>query len=207
MGEAESRTAVTVVANSPPRLHRIEIEPGAGIVAGAPIAVLPQADDPDGDALTFRYAWTVNDRSAREDGPVLETADLQRGDRVWVEVFATDGEDESETLATPALTIVNTPPRILSRPSEFSSDGGYRYQVRAEDPDGDSNLQFVLEEAPAGMSIDPVRGLISWIPEPGQAGTHAVSVFVDDLQGGRRRQAFEVEVSGPPSASHPADIP
>ena len=54
------------------------------------------------------------------------------------------------------------------------------------------------------MKVDPKAGTITWSPEPEQAGTHLVSLVVDDLQGGRSMQTFEIVVGSlenPPPAS------
>lgn len=203
-GESGPTHAMTQVRNAPPRLERISIEPPGEIIAGMPIVVRPDGRDVDGDAVTFRYEWTVGGRPVPERGPSLSTEDLQRGDVVQVTVVATDGEDESEALVSPRLPIVNAAPRIVSRPSEASNDGVFRYQVSAEDPDGDMNLQFRLENAPEGMSIDALTGAVTWTPAPEQTGTFDVAVIVDDLQGGRVRHTFQVTVDPPGGAAPPA---
>ena len=46
------------------------------------------------------------------------------------------------------------------------------------------------------MTIDAVFGEIVWRPRPGQAGAFPVEVVVDDLQGARTSQSFEVTVGG-----------
>ena len=76
--------------------------------------------------------------------------------------------------------------------------------MSAKDPDGDTGLQFHLENAPDGMSIDALSGAITWVPASEQLGTHGVSVIVDDLQGGRVRHTFEVSVAPPDGAAPPA---
>jgi hypothetical protein len=205
-GKAESPPANAYVhlGNAPPQLAGVEIQPGGGIVAGMDIVARPDARDADGDALKFRYEWTVNGRSVREDGPVLSTEKLRRGDVARVSVVAHDGEDESEMLSSLDLQILNAPPKIVSVPGAPTDDGVFRYQVEARDPDGDSDLQFHLEGAPEGMSVDPTGGTITWQPAADQPGTFSVSVFVDDLHGGRSRQLFEVVVGGPGGGAPPA---
>ena len=47
------------------------------------------------------------------------------------------------------------------------ADIPYEYQVFASDPNGDF-LTFELISAPDGMQIDPLRGLITWTPDPDQ---------------------------------------
>ena len=191
------------IGNSPPSLDRITIEPSRAIVAGTDIVARPDARDADGDALTFRYEWTVDGRSVYEDGSVLSTRKLRRGQVAQVSVVAHDGEDASETLQSPELPIANAPPRIVSQPGAPPDGGVFRYQVRAEDPDGDEDFQFELEQAPDGMQVDSTKGIITWEPAPDQSGTHDVFVTVDDLHGGRIQQRFEVTV-GDADAGSPA---
>jgi hypothetical protein len=195
--------ASTQTRNARPLLERVQIEPGAAIVAGKPIVARPSASDPDGDSLRFLYRWTVNGRQAHEDRAVLATDTLRRGDTVQLEVVATDGIEDSEPLNSPRLRVLNAPPRIVSLPAEPSNDETVRYQVRAEDPDGD-DLQFHLEQAPEGMRIDALTGAIRWAPRSDQVGVQTVSVVVDDLQGGIVLRTFDLTVSAagdaPPAA-------
>ncbi len=202
--ESQAERTWADVANSPPRLVRLSITPSREIVAGADIVARPEAFDADGDPLSFRYEWTVGGRRVLEKGPVFSTRRLRRGNLVRVEVVASDGEHDSEALRSPELPIVNSPPRIVSQPGAASDSAGFSYRVRAEDPDGDTALQFFLERAPDGMKVDARGGTITWNPALGQAGSHPVSVVVDDLQGGRSRQDFEVVVNASESPSVPA---
>jgi hypothetical protein len=200
---SDTRRQFTDVRNAPPDLGRIRVEPSNEVVAGTPIVVRPEASDKDGDAMTFSYAWRVNDVAVREEGPQLATERLNRGDRVQVVVWASDGHDSSEPVSVPELLIVNAPPRIIEISGAPQYGGEYFYRVRAEDPDGDHQLQFELEDPPQGMSIDALSGEISWRPEPDQVGSHSVAVVVDDLHGGRSRQSIEVTVSAPDVGAQP----
>ena len=51
----------------------------------------------------------------------------------------------------------------------------YTYPVTATDPDGDA-LLFTLLDSPAGMTIDPVSGVLQWTPTLGQVGLHPVTI-------------------------------
>jgi hypothetical protein len=199
--ESEPGVWSATVENSAPRLVGVEILPGGALLAGMPVTVRPDARDADGDAVSFEYEWSVNQRLVRENGASLDTTKLRRGDIVAVEIVATDGEDESEPFVAPTRRIANAPPLIVSKPGAPSEDGVFVYQVAAEDPDGDRKIQFHLEQAPEGMDIDHLRGDIRWAPRPDQAGTHTVSVIADDLNGGRGRQSFEVTVGSAAPAS------
>lgn len=76
--------------------------------------------------------------------------------------------------------IVNTPPKIISKPIKKAFvDSLYTYQVRAEDIDGDT-LIYKLLQAPQGMRIDSISGLITWTPTVNSPKTNKVEVRVQD---------------------------
>ncbi len=191
--ESLPQEASTRVRNRAPRLGGMRIEPAGGIHTGVPVTVRPSAEDADGDAVEFEYRWSVNGRSLDEQGPVLDTSGLRRGDVLRVEVTATDGSDESETLASPDITIANASPVIVSKPAGSGPDGVFRYLVFAVDADND-RLRFVLGSAPDGMTFAACSGEIEWTPRPDQEGVHPIEVVVEDLRGGRGSQTFELTI-------------
>jgi len=184
------------VANRPPRVERLTIEPATPITAGMTIVIRPEGSDDDGDDLSFQYAWSLNGDPMDHDGPELDTRSLTRGDVVNVAVRADDGHDVSEPLAAPEFQVVNRPPRVVSVPSGSLPGGGFHYRVEAEDPDGDSQLRFELEDPPPGMKIDAASGEIDWRPSDDQTGHYTVRVIVNDLKGGRITHAFDLNVAG-----------
>jgi hypothetical protein len=191
-----ARRSEVVLGNRPPSVERLAIRPAKNIVAGMTLRAEAFASDPEGDALELRYEWRVNGKPSGEAGEVFDTAGLKRGDTLSVAVVASDAVTPSAPVASPDLLIVNAPPRIVSKPGQPSDDGVFRYRVAAEDPDGDSKLEYHLLDAPDGMEIDTLSGSIIWQPQPDQLGTRLVSVVVDDPQGGRGEQSFEVSVDG-----------
>ncbi len=194
-GREETTEELSVqIGNRAPRLKGLEIDPGVRITSGGPLSVTPMAEDPDGDVIEFEYTWWVNERRIEEEGPTLDTNRLKRGDRVQVRVVATDGEDESEAIVSQEIEVINAAPRIVSMPSPTGADGVFHYPVEVEDVDGGRGLRFQLEESPPGMSIDRLSGLILWTPREDQAGSFPVLVVVEDPQGGRGTQRFEVTV-------------
>jgi hypothetical protein len=68
----------------------------------------------------------------------------------------------------------------------------YSYQVKAVDGDGDA-LTFSLPTAPAGASIDPSTGLLTWTPN--QAGSYNFVVEVSDNRGGTATQGYQLTVT------------
>ena len=82
-------------------------------------------------------------------------------------------------------------PQIVSTPvTEAQVGEPYSYDVEAA---GNPEPTFTLLVPPDGMIIDPVTGLISWTPTPGQSGDHDVRVRASNSQG-TDTQNFAVEV-------------
>jgi hypothetical protein len=98
-------------------------------------------------------------------------------------------------LATAAGDQNHNPEITSSPPTTLVPGFPYIYPVQAIDPDGDK-LTWSLEEAPAGLMIDPQSGMAGAEILP--AGEHAVSVRVEDGKGGSDTQQFTLNLSGGP---------
>ena len=202
-GAVESAEEPAAARNRPPRLERVQIHPAEHISGGQDVRVVALARDPDGDSVEIHYSWWVNGEEVEETGPVLSTRSLRRGDTVRVRVVATDWKGESEPTEGPLLTVQNGAPVISSAPRGAGPDGVFLYQVQAEDPEGDTGLRFSLAQAPRGMSVTALGGLVEWRPAADQAGVHPVQIVVEDPTGGRARQSFELTIAAPPAAPGP----
>jgi PKD repeat protein len=89
----------------------------------------------------------------------------------------------------------NQPPSIVSAPSLNATEAStYTYDVDATDPDGDAPT-YSLGVAPAGMTIDPVSGMVQWTPTSAQLGANAVTVRADDGNGGFATQSYSIQVA------------
>jgi hypothetical protein len=113
---------------------------------------------------------------------------------------------ESQPIESPLLMVENGAPLIHSAPGDAGPDGVFRYQVRAEDPEGDTDLRFSLAQAPRGMTVTALGGLVEWRPAADQAGVHPVQIVVEDSRGGRARQSFELTIA-PPASGPAAPMP
>ena len=89
----------------------------------------------------------------------------------------------------------NHAPVITSRPvTNAVADSFYAYPVQTVDADGDAFLlRYHLKAAPAGMTIDPATGKISWRPNSHQVGNNLVTVSVNDGHASAE-QVFAVRV-------------
>jgi hypothetical protein len=165
------------------------------------------ASDPDGDPLSFTYTWTVNDETADERGPVFPGERLKRGDVLTVSVVASDEQSESEPLLSPPIEVANAAPVIRSQPVFTNPNAAFAYHVVAEDPDGD-RLRYGLASGPEGMTVLAMSGDVDWTPRANQAGSHPVEIWVEDAQGARVTQRFELTIgvtdTPDPKATTPA---
>jgi hypothetical protein len=202
--QSDSVLAFAIVRNRRPVVTDLELRPSGNVARGESIAVTASGRDPDGDPLEYGYAWSVNGEEVLADGPRFETADLRKGDAIQVRVWADDGADESDAIWSEAVRVANGHPEILSSPSGMSEDGVFRYAIRARDPDGDRNLRYQLKSGPDGMSLSPITGEVLWKPSASQVGTHPVQVVVEDTEGARTIQEFELEVASSDADATPA---
>ncbi len=208
-GHAESEAFVvsTVVGNREPRISGLVIQPAGHITASGPITAVATASDPDGDPLSFIYTWSVNDETTDVQGPVFPGERLKRGDVLTVSVVASDEQSESEPLVSPPIEVANAAPVIRSQPVFSNPNAAFTYHVDATDPDGD-RLRYGLASGPEGMTVLAMSGDVDWKPRPDQAGTHPVEIWVEDAQGARVTQRFELTIGATqapdPKAATPA---
>lgn len=91
-------------------------------------------------------------------------------------------------------SVANSPPTITSTPvTSVGAPATYVYDVDATDPDND-NLTYALIVKPPLMGIDPNSGLILWLTELTDVGSHPVTVQVSDGHGNTDQQSFTVVV-------------
>lgn len=182
-----SPDAAAVTGNRPPTVVSLELSPNP-VYPGMTVRVVTQVNDPDDDFVTLAYEWKKNGEAiVGQINEELVTSDLAKGDLISVTVVPTDVKGAvGEAKTSRQILIHNRPPEIISAPPAGMSSGTFSYQVQASDPDNDK-LVFVLEVAPAGMSINPETGLIEWAIPPGLNGKQQVRVTVTD----RDAKAFQ----------------
>ena len=171
------------------RIGPLPFSAATGVVVESRVA----DDRPD---VSLEYRWFINgeeqyfEKSAQLPGHLFK-----RGDIITVEVVPVtySGEQLAPVTSSP-IEAINAPPTITSEPPEKLSESGFRYQIVAIDPEGDS-LVFHLEEAPGGMIINASTGLITWNFDVMPEGNFPVRVVVDDGHGGQDEQFFELQMS------------
>lgn len=98
------------------------------------------ASDPDEDAVSYAYEWSVEGRVVATSA-TLAPALFDRGDEVRVEVTPTDGDLDGPSVTSPVYEVPDNPPFIRSltlNPTVVYTDTNVDAVVVAEDPDGDA---------------------------------------------------------------------
>ncbi len=201
--ESAPQTATARVDNRPPQITFLYFTPqNKRIRRGDVLTAVPDATDPENDRIEYTYVWRVNGQAAGDDRQ-FDTKALRQGDEISVEVVANDGDAESPPRALDAIELVNSAPVIKQLPALEHQGNTLAYQFEAEDAEGDRNLRFFLAEAPEGMEIDAVSGLLTWQPSASQTGKHKVEVGVKDSEGDASKFEWEVSVNAvaPPAAA------
>jgi len=188
--------------NLPPQITFLYITPqNKKIRRGDVLTAVPEASDPENDHVEFTYRWGVNGEDAGDERQ-LDTKALKRGDLITLQVVANDGYSESEARKLDSIELVNSAPTISKLPQLEHQGSTLAYQFEAEDAEGDRNLRFFLADAPDGMEIDAISGLLTWQPDAEQGGKHVVKVGVRDSEGDASQFEWEVTVNAaPPAAS------
>ncbi|MBX7131623.1 MAG: tandem-95 repeat protein [Fimbriimonadaceae bacterium] len=96
------------------------------------------------------------------------------------------------------VTEANLPPAIVAIPNQtIDEEAAFSYQIVASDPDlpGQTLTYYVAPGAPAGLTVDPQSGVLSWTPTESQGvGTYSVTVGVQDGLGGVDEKSFQITV-------------
>ncbi|MFN0054206.1 MAG: putative Ig domain-containing protein [Planctomycetales bacterium] len=207
-GYATQTYSIAVRAvNVPPN---IVSAPLTTAVVGQPYVYAVHATDAEGDQLTFSLAVKPAGMTIDADSGLVSwtpTAQQLGNQSVTVSVADGQGGTASQSWQVVVAATSNRPPVITSTPSQAATQGKpYTYQVTASDPDGD-RLTFRLDAHPAGMTIDPQSGAVSWTPSANQVGTQRVTVAAVDPSGAGGTQSFEIAVADnnrPPTISSTA---
>lgn len=158
--------------------------------------------DPDGDSTTYSCRWYRN--GTRIDGATgtdLAVASMGLGDRIEVEVVASDGEAKSEPRRSQQFVLQNRPPQFTSQATAPQAGASvFSYQAVAVDPDGDP-VHFELVQAPSGATLSST-GLVQWtMPPVGQrANAGPIVIRATDSKGGEATQTIDLRPQPAPGA-------
>jgi YD repeat-containing protein len=155
------------------------------------------AIDPEG--LTPHYLLTSKPAGMQIDASTGEVRWTPAPSQLGSHIVTVAAEDPAGNGATQTFRIdvlANHAPIIQSSAAllRVTAGNSYRYDVRATDEDGD-RLEYTLQSAPAGMSIDSALGRISWPTRSSDIGFHTAEIQVTDGLGGVATQTVQLEVT------------
>ena len=178
--------------NQPPYFTSI---PDGRATVGQPWTYAIGSADGNGDAVTLRLAGAPSGMTL--NGAALEWTPLAIGSfDVVIELDDGRGATARQGFVVKVEDAsFNRPPLFLSAPPTQRPIGAvYNYAAEAGDLDGDA-LSFSLQAAPAGVTVDPVTGVVEWaLTAPGQ---HSLALLADDGRGGQATQAWTLFVGEP----------
>jgi hypothetical protein len=202
-----------VVANSAPGAPQAVIEPQAPRRGDAlACRVAADASDPDGDHVSYRYAWTVDGAPfplpAGADPARVPPERLKKGQRWRCAVTPTDGALDGP-VARADRTVLDTPPgpaRVRVAPAAPRPGEALRCEVvqRSEDADGD-RVSYAFSWWRNGEA-QPFAALSEEVParlvRAGDVWRCAVTPS-DGEASGPLSGSLEVTVRGAPAPSEP----
>lgn len=176
------------VGNAYPETVSAELSPLAPRT-GEVVRIVAKGKDPDGDPVTFRVRWFVNDKEvpgASSESLFLKT--IPKGSWVHAEVQSFDGIATGSKMFTSKILVVNSPP-IVDRVIVMQGEGSvYSANVMVTDPDGDP-VTIRQKTIPEGsvLSGSILTGDVSSLPP----GTEAPVVLrISDGDGGDTEYSF-----------------
>ena len=186
---------VVMIGNTPPVVEWVAIGP-APPSSTAELKAVASGRDLDNDAITYTYEWIVNGETVvGPEGPTMANSYFRRGDEVQVTAIPFDGTDWGQPHTSTKVTIQNSPPMIVSKPPAQLEEGTtYRYEIKAEDMDGDTLSYSLQGEPPKGMVIDSQTGVVEWqVVIPAEPVTYEYEVVVVDPEGGKSVQRITLK--------------
>ena len=162
-GSGDPTTSATVTAvNTPPSFTGLSTDPSEAAWGGSLTALTTGWSDADGDAESYDYAWYV-EGSLAGSGSSLDLSSYTRGDEVYLEATANDGDDPGNTLTTNVMVIQ----RLL-----YASDADMVFEGSAGD-----NAGFALSLA-GDLTGDGVSDIIVGAPGNNDEANDAGGVYL-----------------------------
>jgi len=168
--------------------------------------------NPEGMTVDPETGWVVWTPTAEQVAQYYAELEAERqrlaaigrgdvvSDTVTFDVFlrARDGQG-GQALQQIQIEVLpdNTPPAFTSLiPEDAMPQIGkpFQYQATAIDADGDTVTYALAAGAPAGVTIDPQTGLVSWTPTAAQLGDREITIIARDGRSGVSTQTVPLQV-------------
>lgn len=178
----EITTSTVTIANSPPVIDSHFFMPGAPFTNDT-LTQFVGGFDPDGDPVTFTFAWEVDGILLPDDTISLDLSVPGNGDRdnaVTGIAVVSDGTDPSAPDSIVAV-VVDSPPVLDHVGNRVGTEGGsLEVQLTGSDQDGDVLTFSVSGDPMPGVTFDPSTGFFLSTPATGDAGLYFVTFGITD---------------------------
>ncbi|MCA9186965.1 MAG: tandem-95 repeat protein, partial [Planctomycetales bacterium] len=149
---------------------------------GAELRFSVVAADLDADPLAYSVSSSLPDGAlfVPGRGEFVWTPDFEQAGTYTITFLAQDPEGASDTLDLDITVFdINRPPVLNESNHLFLLGETKSFTVKASDPDG-TQLTYSADDLPEGATLDPLSGVFSWTPGPGQAGEYLVRLTASD---------------------------
>ncbi|MEL6347054.1 MAG: hypothetical protein AAFV53_28325 [Myxococcota bacterium] len=102
------------IENAAPSLTSATLSPADPVEASTLSCTPSGVFDPDGDTVTYRYAWRINGGTIASTGDSLSGDFFDKDDRVSCAITPTDGSDDGTAVSSNTVTVGNTAPTLAS---------------------------------------------------------------------------------------------
>ncbi len=213
---ANDRQTVKITVNHVNRPPALAAVADQTVDENQPLNVQLNGSDPDReDAGKLRFAI--------KNLPAGATLDPAAGAFSWTPAFDQSGEYQlTATVNDPAglsaaqtfavsVNNVNRPPQFSAISAQSGDENApLQFTVSATDPDVEDagKLVYSATNLPAGATLDPAVGAISWTPTFEQSGNYTVTLKVTDAFGASAETAVQIairHVNRPPTLPAVAD--
>ncbi|MGH1429411.1 MAG: Ig-like domain-containing protein, partial [Arenicella sp.] len=170
-----------------------------------------EAFDSNGDTLSYQLTSAPSGMSISVvTGEISWTPSIAQIGNNAVVVRVDDGRGAYVTQSFSVIVsedqIPNTAPVIVSTPTSSVTAGStYLYTVAASDTDGDT-ITYALRNAPSGMSINSVTGLVQWSTQSTDQGAYNVVLRATDAVGAFSEQSYVLTVTDDAVVNSPPTI-
>lgn len=185
---------VSTTDSGPPVIRTLQAD-RTDLEPGETTFVSVNADDPDGEPLSYAWDLPPGWSGSTSDNPQIRVrAPEAFGERGTVEVTVEDGSGGRASRSIVLSTVDNPPPVIRSvsaSPPNLTPGGTATLLAQASDPD-DEELAYSWS-APGGWSIAAEESAETEVTAPGEYGaTGKIEVTVEDSSGGTAERMIVV---------------
>lgn len=181
-GTASDTQSFTLTIEDVNRAPSISSSPPTSAVGGSKYEYVVNANDPDGDDIT--YSKTKGPDWLSMSGNTLSgTPGNKVSGSFDITVKASDGEASDSQSFTVTVSSTNRPPEFTSSPvTDVKEQDKYSYQIAVNDPDGDDVSISAEEKAPWMNYSDNGDGtaVLSGTPNAEQSGSYQVTLRASD---------------------------